>query len=48
VRSVSAIFVPNLLTDDHKDNPDETIQELFANANGNENVLKNIIKGDKT
>ena len=44
----SAKFVPHLLTDDQKDSRDEIIQELFANANGNENFLKKIITGDET
>ena len=45
---VSAKFVPRLLTDDQKENRVESSQELLANANGNENVLKNIIIGDET
>jgi hypothetical protein len=39
--------VPRLLTDDQKENRDEVNQELLVNAIGNENVLKNIIKGDE-
>jgi hypothetical protein len=38
--------VPGLSTDDKKENRNEFSQELFANANGNENILKNNIKGD--
>ena len=45
---VSAKFVPRLLTDDQKENRVEISQELLANANGNENFLKNIIIADKT
>jgi len=47
VRRVSAKFVPRLLTDDQKENRVEISQELLANANGNENFLKNIITGDE-
>ena len=43
---VSAIFVPLLLNEDQKENYVEISQELLANANGNENFLKNIIRGD--
>jgi hypothetical protein len=39
--------VPGLWTDNRKENPDEISQEFLANANGNENFLKNIIKGDE-
>ena len=42
---VSAKFVPCLLTDDQKENHVEISQELLANANGNENILNNIITG---
>jgi len=48
MRRVSAKFVPPLLTDDQKENRLEITQELLANANGNENFLKNIITGDET
>ena len=48
MRSVSAKFVPRLLTEDQKDNRVEISQELLANANGNENFLKKIITGDET
>ena len=48
MRRVSAKFVPRLLTDDQKENRVEISQELLANANGNENFLKNIITGDET
>ena len=46
---ISAKFAPCLLlTDDQKENRVEISQEPLANANGNENFLKNIITGDKT
>jgi len=48
MRRVSAKFVPRLLTDDQKENRVEISQELLANANGNENFLKNIVTGDET
>ena len=48
MRRVSAKFVPRLLTDDQKENRVEISQELLANANGNENFLKNIITGNET
>jgi len=48
MRRVSAEFVPRLLNDDQKENRVEISQELLANANGNENFLKNIITGDET
>ena len=48
LRHVIAKFVPHLLTDDQKENWVELSQELLANANGNENFLKNIITGDET
>jgi hypothetical protein len=35
-----------LSTDDKKESHNKIIQELLANANGNENILKNIIKGN--
>ena len=40
--------MPRLLTDYQKENRVEISQELLANANGNENFLKNIITGDET
>jgi len=40
-------YVPRLLTDGQKENRIEISQKLHANANGNENFLKNIIKGDE-
>ena len=43
MRRVSVKFVPCLLTDDQKQNRVEISQELLANVNGNENLLKNII-----
>jgi len=48
MRRVGAKFVLRLLTDDQKENRVEINQELLANANGNKNFLKNIIKGDET
>jgi hypothetical protein len=45
---VSAKFVPRLLTDAQKENHVEISEELLANANGNENFLKNIITEDET
>jgi len=48
MRRVNAKFVPRLLTEDQKENRVEISQELLANANGNENFLKNIITGDET
>jgi len=47
MRRVSAKFVRRLLTDDQKENRVEISHELLANANGNENFLKNIISGDE-
>ena len=38
-RHASAKYVPRLSTDDQKGNRVEIIQELLANANGNENFL---------
>ena len=48
MRRVSAKFVLRLLTDDQRENRVEISPELLANANGNENFLKNIITGDET
>jgi len=48
MRRIGAEFVLRLLTDDQKENRVEISQELLANANGNENFLKNIITGDET
>jgi len=45
---IGAKFVPHLLNDDQKETRVEISQELLANANGNENFLKNIITGDET
>ena len=45
---VRAKFMPCLLTDDQKENHVEISQELLADANGNENFLKNTITGDET
>jgi hypothetical protein len=36
-----------LSTDDKKENHNEISQKLLANSNGNENILKNNIKGDE-
>ena len=40
--------MPRLLTDAQKENRVEISQELFANANGKQNFLKNIITRDET
>jgi len=48
MRGISAKFVLHLLADDQKENCVEISQELLASANGNENILKNIITGDET
>ena len=48
MRHVSAKFVLHLLNDDQKENHAEISQELLANANGNENFLKDIITEDET
>ena len=48
MRRVNAKFAPHLLTDNQKEKSVENSQELLANANGNENFLKNIITGDET
>ena len=48
MRRVSAKFAPRLLTDDQRENRVEICQELLANANGNENFLQKIIRGDET
>jgi len=48
MRRVSAKFVTRLLTDEQKQNRVEISQELLANANGNENFIKNITTGDET
>ena len=48
MRRVSAKFVQRLLIDDQKDYRVEISQELLANANGNENFIKNVITGDET
>jgi len=41
MRRVSAKFMSRLLNDDQKENHVEISQELLANADGNENFLKN-------
>jgi len=48
MRRVSVKFVSHLLTDNKKENRVEISQKLLANANSNENFLKNIITGDET
>ena len=48
MRRVSSKFVPRLLTDDREENRVEISQELLANANGNENFLKDIVTRDET
>jgi hypothetical protein len=45
---IAAKFVPRLFTDDQKQNQVDVSQELLDRANGNDNVLKNIITGDET
>ena len=45
---VSAKLVPLLSTDDQKENRVEISLEMLANANGNENFLKNSMTGDET
>lgn len=45
---VSAKFVLRLLIGDQKLNNDEISEELFVTENGSDNILKNIIRGDKT
>jgi len=45
---ISTKFVPRLLTDNQKENRVEISQKFLANANGNENYLKNITTGDET
>ena len=45
---IAAKFVPRLLTDDQKQNRVDVSQELLDRANGDDNVLKNIITGDET
>jgi hypothetical protein len=44
---ISAKFMLRFLTDEQEENHVEISQELLANANGNENCLKNIITGDE-
>jgi len=48
MRRVSTEFVPILLANDQEENRFEISQELPANANDNENFLKNIITGNET
>ena len=45
---IAAKFVPRLLTDDQKQNRADVSQELLDRANGDDNLLKNIITGDET
>ena len=45
---IAAKFVPRLLTEDQKQNRVDVSQELLDRANDDDNVLKNIITGDKT
>ena len=40
--------VPRVLTGDQKENRAEISQELLANANGDDNFLNIIIRGDET
>ena len=48
MRHVAAKFVPRLLTDAQKENRVTVSQELFDRSNAEENVLKNVIRGDET
>jgi hypothetical protein len=48
MRRFKAKLVQRLLTDDQKEKLVEISQELLANANGNEDFLKNVITGDET
>ena len=48
MRHVSAKLLPRLLIDDQKDNCVEISQEQLANANCNENFLKNIVTMDES
>ena len=45
---IAAKFVPRLLTNDQKQNRVDVSQELLDRANGDYNLLKNIITGDET
>ena len=45
---IAAKSVPRLLTDDQKQNRVDVSQELLDRANGDDNILKNIITGDET
>ena len=45
---IAAKFVPRLLTDDKKQNRVDVSQELLDRANGDDNILKNIITGVET
>jgi len=48
MRHISAKFMPHFLTNDQNENHVEISQEPLANANSNENFLKNITTGDET
>jgi hypothetical protein len=45
---IAAKYVPRLLTDDQKQNRVDVSQELLDRANGDDNILKNIITGVET
>ena len=48
IHRIAAKFVPSLLTDDQKQNQVDVSQKLLDQANGDDNILKNIITGDET
>ena len=45
---IAAKFVPRQLTDVQKQNGVDVSQEILYRANGNYNILKNIITGNET
>jgi len=45
MRRNSSKFLPRFLIDHQKENCVEISQDLLVNANGNENILQNIIAG---
>ena len=48
MRRAIAKFVPRMLTADHTESRVEICHELFAKANDNENLPKNVMTGDET
>lgn len=48
MRRVCAKFVPRLLTNEQKENRVSISQDMLANADADDNFLKNIITGDET